>query len=105
MKLKMSLIATTLLMLTCSIGCQNFLARRAGGSITKNLPAGRKLVNVTWKDDDLWILTRPMLDGDKPETYLFSESSALGIAEGTVTIVEKASALGTPFVNATVKAN
>lgn len=93
-----------------TIGCDNFLTKNGGGNITKTLPAGRKLVNVSWKDSDLWILTRPMVEGEKPETYLYSESSLLGIAEGSVTIIEqaadnttKAKPTPTPFVNMEVK--
>lgn len=51
-----------------------------------------------------------MVEGEKPETYLYSESSLLGIAEGSVTIIEqaadnttKAKPTPTPFVNMEVK--
>jgi hypothetical protein len=71
------------------IGCPDqSCARNSGGSYTETLPAGRKLINVTWKGDSLWFITRPMKAGEEPETYEFKESSSIGILEGTVTIVE-----------------
>ena len=45
-------------------GCtENIRAKQFGGSQTINLPASQKLLNVTWKDGDLWVLFRPMKDG------------------------------------------
>ena len=52
------------------------------------LPKGEKLVEVTWKDSNIWYLTRPMKEDDEPETYTFKEDSEWGVFEGTVTIVE-----------------
>lgn len=72
-----------------SIGCtDNVRARSFGGTATKILPIGRKLVNVTGKNTDMWILTRPMTDKDVAESYEFSESSTFGVIDGTVKIVE-----------------
>lgn len=72
------------------IGCTaNERARYWGGKATTNLGAGQKLVTVTWKEKDLWILTKPMSTNDVAETYTFKESSNLGLVEGTVVIVEK----------------
>lgn len=43
-------------------GCtKQEMARNYGGTATENFPAGRKLLNVTWKEDHLWYLTRPMI--------------------------------------------
>lgn len=64
-------------------------ARQYGGITTTMLPKGQKLVVVTWKEDNLWILTRPMKEGETPETYTFKEDSSYGFAEGTVTIKEQ----------------
>jgi hypothetical protein len=72
-------------------GCtDNSRARSFGGSMTEKLPPGEKLVNVTWKETDLWILTRPMQAGETPGTYTFKEKSTYGVMEGTITIVEQA---------------
>lgn len=70
-------------------GCtDNYMAKNYGGTSTLELQKNRKLVNVTWKDDNLWILTRPMIPGDMPETYQFVEESSYGIMSGTVVIKE-----------------
>ena len=45
-------------------------------------------MNITWKDSDLWYLTKPMTDDDVAETYTFQEDSKMGVLEGTVTVVE-----------------
>jgi hypothetical protein len=82
----------TLIILLVGMFCactQRQQARSFGGNGVENLPAGRKLVNITWKDHNLWILTRAMRADEHPETYTFSESSAFGIVQGSVTIIEK----------------
>lgn len=70
-------------------GCtQNQRAKAFGGVAHESLPAGRKLINATWKDDDLWFLTRAMTSSDVAETYEFIESSSFGILNGKVVIKE-----------------
>jgi len=64
-------------------------AKKFGGSATINIPQSEKLVIVTWKDDDLWLLTRTRRNNEKPETYKFQESSSWGVLEGTITIKER----------------
>ena len=72
-----------------AVGCtQNSRARSWGGTAKQNLPAGQKLVTVTWKAADMWILTRPMRAEEIAETYTFNESSEYGMVQGTVVIVE-----------------
>lgn len=58
------------------------------GSMTLNLEPNQKLEEITWKDDSLWYLTRPMTDEDIAETHTFQQSSEWGVFEGTVTIIE-----------------
>ena len=71
------------------VGCtENQRARNFGGSATEKLRPGRKLVNVTWKQDNMWLLTRPMTTNDVAETYKFAESSSFGLVQGDVTIIE-----------------
>ena len=67
---------------------QNEMAKNFGGSMTINLPANQKLVNVTWKDNEVWYLARPMKADETPETWTFQEKSSYGIQEGTITLVE-----------------
>lgn len=63
-------------------------AKNYGGTAEVTLPAGEKLVTATWKDDDLWYLTRPMLTTDSAVTYTFKEKSSFGMMEGTYIIHE-----------------
>lgn len=81
----------SLLILSLSLcGCtkQN-ITREFGGSMELELPANQKLEEITWKDDALWYLTRPMREDEEAETHVFQESSPLGVIEGTVTVIEK----------------
>ena len=79
-----------LIALTAAAGCgRNNMTRTFGGEKTIELDPGRKLEEITWKDADIFLLTRPMREDEKPETHTFTEMSNWGIFEGTVTIVEK----------------
>ena len=68
-------------------GCQN-VTKSWGGSTTLNLDPNEKLEEITWKDDDLWYLTRPMTEDDVAEIHKFKQSDNFGLFEGTVTIIE-----------------
>ena len=71
------------------VGCtDNIRARVWGGTAEENLPRGQKLVNITWKESDMWILTKPMSEDDVAETYEFRESSTFGVMQGKVIIRE-----------------
>ena len=79
------------------IGCASFVfnsctknqrARAWGGEMTITVPTGQKLVNVTWKENDVWILTRPMRADESPETYSFYEKSKWGLMEGEIKLIE-----------------
>jgi len=67
---------------------KNTRARAWGGEMTISVPAGQKLVNVTWKENDVWILTRPMRTDESPETYSFYEKSKWGLMEGEIKLIE-----------------
>ena len=67
---------------------ENERVKQWGGEGNINLPKGRKLVNVTWKETQVWYLTRPMNSNDVAETYQFQEESSWGVVEGTYNIVE-----------------
>jgi hypothetical protein len=72
-----------------AIGCTaNSNARNFGGTLEVPLKAGQKLVNATWKDQELWYLTRDFREGEKAETWNFHEKSQFGIYEGTVIFKE-----------------
>lgn len=68
----------------------NWLAKRFGGSAHITLPPNHKLVSLSWKQDDLWVLYRPFREGEKPEHYIYKEDSKFGLVEGTVIIKEEA---------------
>ena len=91
MKTKTIKVLIFALLLTQSLASctDNQRARRFGGTQTITLSKGTKLVNATWKDDDLWILTRAANQGEQPQVYTFKEDSSFGVIEGTVTIKEQ----------------
>ena len=77
-----------ILLLTISIclcSCtEQIRTRVSGGEITINHPTKQKLMMVTWKDNDLFYLTRPMSPDYVPVTKVFHESSSYGVIESTV---------------------
>lgn len=81
-----SIIALTL-STTLFFSCQT-TTRNWGGDMTINLKPNQKLEEITWKDNSLWYLTRPMTENDIAETHTFQEQTDFGVFEGTVTIVE-----------------
>lgn len=88
MRKKLSVLLIVIALST--VGCtENQRAKSFGGTATVILPAGRKLVNTTWKNADLWYLTRPMRADEKAESYEFNENSEFGFAEGKVIFVEQ----------------
>lgn len=83
---KIFILITVLFLVSCT---DNEMARKYGGSETIHLPEGKKLVNITWKEEHLWILTTNLTPNDTPQTYQFKETSSWGLLEGTITIIEK----------------
>lgn len=82
---KIILLALTVLMM---VGCEQYVARNVGGTITIKLESGQKLIEATWKESDLWYLTEPMDSDYKPKTKVFQENSMYGVLEGKVIFVE-----------------
>lgn len=67
----------------------NWIARNFGGTTTVYLAPGRKLEEITWKDeDDLWILSRPMREDEHAEEHTFEQHKTFGW-DGTVVIKEQ----------------
>lgn len=83
----MILLVSSITLVTSSC-TENQRARTFGGTMVIDLPAGEKVVNATWKESDLWILTRKFRADEQSETYYFREKSSFGILEGTITIIE-----------------
>ena len=94
MKLESLLIGVGLLLIIGFIifsigGCRQIMAKKFGGSVTINLEENRKLVNCTWKDSELWLLTTSRNTNEIAKSYKFEEKSTLGVLQGEVNIVEK----------------
>ena len=85
MKRLLVLLGTIFVLGSCT---ENARVKNFGGEGIINLPQGRKLVNVTWKDTQLWYLTRQMKPDEVAETYSFQEESSWGVIEGTYNIIE-----------------
>lgn len=85
MKKILVILLVTISLVSCT---ENTRVKNFGGEGTINLPKGEKLVNITWKESQVWYLTRPMNSTDVPETYKFREKSSYGVLEGTYNIVE-----------------
>lgn len=85
---KILFILSMLLILVITSCTENMKVKEWGGTAEMYLQKGQKLVVMTWKEDNLWILTKPMTDADIAETYTFSEESSFGVFEGTYIIHE-----------------
>lgn len=69
-------------------GCDQFTARNLGGTDTVELDKNQRLVEITWKDQNLWILTEPMDSDYIPQTKTFYENSLIGVMQGKIIIKE-----------------
>jgi len=84
--MKKLIIAMCLIVLT---GCtEQSRVKTFGGTTILKLPKGQKLITITWKDSDIWYLTKEMKRDEQPEQYRFTEESNLGIANGELLITE-----------------
>jgi hypothetical protein len=66
----------------------NMWAKSFGGTINVMLKPDTKLVQATWKESNLWYLTRPMRKGETAETSTLHEQSTMGMLEGQVFFIE-----------------
>ncbi len=82
------LIVLLVVVLLAVSACDKIATRTFGGTTTVKLKANRKLITMTWKDTDLWILTRKSRPGEFSEEYDFAEDSNFGLMEGTVIVIE-----------------
>lgn len=88
MKKRSFLIMMILSVMMLVSGCTQEMTKSFGGDMTLHLEPNTKLEEITWKDDNLWYLTRPMTEDDIAVTHTFQQKSEFGIFEGTVTIIE-----------------
>lgn len=68
---------------------ENLNTKMYGGTSKIVLEPSTKLINVTWKDSDIWLLTKPMSPTDSAESYVFQEKSNYGLVEGKLILVER----------------
>jgi hypothetical protein len=85
MKKVFLVVLSGMLLTSCT---ENERVKSWGGEGTIKLPKGKKLINVTWKETQIWYLTREMDSNDVAETYEFHEESSYGVVEGTYKIIE-----------------
>lgn len=83
--LSMICIVAVCAMTSCT---DNDKARNYGGTETINLDPNVKVITMTWKENDIWILTKPMKQTDSAETVTFQEKSSMGVYEGKIVVVE-----------------
>lgn len=87
MKKKIATIILCTVVLAGSLTACQSATKSFGGTTTLNLDPGLKLEEITWKDDDLWYLTRPMRADEVAETHTFNQSTDFGF-EGEVIVIE-----------------
>lgn len=85
----MKKLIVILLMFLCLTSCDQSITRTMGGTTKIELEPGEKLVEATWKGDDIWYLVEPMDSNYVPKTKTFKESSRIGVLEGKVIFYEK----------------
>lgn len=79
------LLLGALLLLSITACTDNQRARTFGGTETVELPENRILLNATWKESNLWVLTKDTVTG---QTF-FNEKSSWGALEGTIEFKNK----------------
>ena len=85
----MKKLIVILLMFLCLTSCDQSITCTMGGTTKIELEPGEKLVEATWKGDDIWYLVEPMDSDYVPKTKTFKESSRIGVLEGKVIFYEK----------------
>ena len=85
----MKKLIVILLMFLFLTSCDQSITRSMGGTTKIELEPGEKLVEATWKGDDIWYLVEPMDSDYVPKTKTFKESSRIGVLEGKVIFYEK----------------
>ncbi len=77
MKKLLLLSVSIVLLSSCT---KNQRAKNFGGSEEIRINANEKLVNVTWKQNNMWILTEDI----QTHEFHFREHSSFGILEGEI---------------------
>ena len=82
MKKLFGLILITIFVLSMVSCTDNSRARNFGGTETVLLKSNEEFVNITWKENDLWIIVKDKNTGN----YYAREKSQYGVWQGTVII-------------------
>ena len=61
---------------------ENSRVRNFGGKMEVQIPQNEKLINITWKETQMWVLTEDTIT----KQFHFREHSAFGIWEGEIII-------------------
>lgn len=69
--------ALTMSILSCT---ENERAKNFGGSMNVQIQPNEVFINATWKEDELWIVTKDTVTKE----FHFREHSSFGIMEGEV---------------------
>lgn len=85
MKRILTALAAAIIATAAFAGCtDNAAAKNYGGTQNIHLKSGRKFINATWKDQNLWYVTRAMREDETPEVFSFKEKSNFGVMEGEI---------------------
>ena len=68
--------------LSLSSCTENERAKKFGGTMKVEISNKEKFINITWKGEDLWILTQDTIT----KKFYFREDSPYGIIQGEVII-------------------
>jgi len=84
------MIKETILILAIAMGMlisctDNQRAKSFGGTETVELKPNHKFINITWKNDDLWIVTQDTTTG----IFHCKEKSSWGLLSGEIKIKSK----------------
>ena len=84
---KLLIMISAIALLSCT---ENARVKNFGGTGTIEIPSNEKFVNVTWKNTELWVVTKERSKNDTSiSTYYFKEKSSFGVIQGTYIIKEK----------------
>lgn len=79
-KIKLAMLFSFIML---TVGCtENASVREYGGTMEMKLNKNERFVNITWKENDLWIVVEDTVE----HKFIFREKSRLGLAEGKVII-------------------
>jgi hypothetical protein len=79
---KIKIITLIIALLTLVSCTDNQKARSFGGTETIKLEPQEKFINITWKQDNLWVIVQDTIT----KKYYAREKSSFGIMEGKVII-------------------